>query len=357
MSGGVQKLISQRVVLLTGDESALRRETLDSMLDALGMAKDDFDLEHFDGDSSSPSAWIGSVVTSPFLADRRVAIVRHVLRCDLEKKGIDLKVIPESGLLILVADEEGGEERSSRAKTNERAWRKAVEKAGGGVFDAKVDTKRTGEEVRKRVVAGGKTISPRALETLVEMCGGSLSRCLDELEKLVIYVGDSAQIREDDVRGIVVASREWNVFRMVDSIVGGEVGEALRQLRVLLGTNKGESAAHGQVVPMVLRSLRLIWQARVCLDAGTTPHDAPLAIRATFPEKPSILSEPPYRLASLMQNARRLDLYRIEKGLQVLSDTDARLKGALDAFNSLETLERMVLELAALFAPVKTGRR
>lgn len=345
------------MVLITGDESAVRREALDGLLDALGMAKDDFDLEHYDGDSSNPSTWLGSVATAPFMAERRVAIVRHVLRCDLEKKGVDLTSIPESGLLILVADEEGGEERSARAKTNDRNWRKAVEKAGGAVFEAKVDTKRTGEEVRKRVTATGKSMSPRATEVLVEMCGGSLSRCLDELDKLVIFVGNSNQIREDDVRAIVVASREWNVFRMVDSITSGEVGEALKQLRILLGSSKGEGAAHGQVVPMVLRALRLIWQARVCVDAGVSATDAPASVRRTFPDKPNLASEPPYRQASLMQSARRLDLPKIEKAMQILSDTDSRLKGALDAFTPLETLERMVLEMASLFSSSSRANR
>ncbi|MGV3615816.1 MAG: DNA polymerase III subunit delta [Fimbriimonas sp.] len=358
MSVAVQKLLKHRLVLLTGEEAALRREALEGLLAGLEMTKDDFDLEQFDGDSSTPIGWLGSVGTAPFLAPRRVAIVRHVLRCDFDKKGADLKTIPETGLLILVADDEGGSDAvQSKLKTADRNWRKAVEKAGGAIFEAKNDPKRTKDEVRKRLEASGKTMSDRALDMLAEMSGGSLSRALDELEKLVIFVGDGPQIREGDVRAIVIPSRDWNVFRMVDAIVAGEVGEALRQLRVLVGSaQKAENAAHAQIVPMVSRALRLLWQARVCVDAGVSPSNAPDAVRATFPEKPNLAAEQPYRQGPLMNSARRVSLERIERAMAVLSDTDARLKGALEAFTAVETLERMVLEMAEALAPTSARR-
>jgi DNA polymerase-3 subunit delta len=361
MSLAPKKLATQRLVLLTGDESALRREALQGLLESLGMTKDDFDLETFEGDGSTPAAWVASVSTAPFLADRRVAIVRHVLRCDLEKgkSSVNFGGIPESGLLVLVADEESGsEDRASKFKTNDRNWRKAVEKAGGLVLEVKSDPKRTKDEVRRRVNAAGKSMSERAAESLVEMCGGSLSRSVDELDKLLIYVGNASAIQEDDVRTIVVASRDWNVFRMVDSITSGEVGEALRQLRVLMGSSpKAESAAHAQIVPMVARAMRLLWQARVCLDVGVSPGDAPPEVRRVFPEKPNLASEAPYRQSALLSSARRVSLDRVERAMGILSDTDARLKGALDSFNSLDTLERMVLEMAETLAPKKAPVR
>ncbi len=66
------------------------------------------------------------------------------------------------------------------------------------------------------------------------MTGGSLSRALGELEKLALFVGDAEGIREGDVQAVTVPSREWNVFRMADAIVAGDVPEALRQLRTLI---------------------------------------------------------------------------------------------------------------------------
>jgi hypothetical protein len=44
--------------------------------------------------------------------------------------------------------------------------------------------------------------------------------------------------------------------------------------------------------------------------------------------------------------ARNVSFERLNRCFTILADTDARLKGALDSFSSVETLERMVLEMA-----------
>lgn len=51
-----------------------------------------------------------------------------------------------------------------------------------------------------------------------------------------------------------------------------------------------------------------------------------------------------------MQLAKKTTLPRVAAVLQVLSDTDARLKGALPGFSWADTLERMILEMAACLA-------
>ena len=180
------------------------------------------------------------------------------------------------------------------------------------------------------------------------MTGGSLSRALDELEKLVLYVGEAEGIREADIRAVVVPSREWNVFRMADAIMSGDVPEALRQLRTLVGTaTKAEDAAFRNILPQLSRQLRLLWQGRVCLEAGCSPANVPAEIASAFPEKPNLARESPYRQGAVMAAARRIGFPQLERCMRVLSDTDARLKGSLTGFSPMESLERMVLEMAA----------
>jgi len=339
--------------MICGDEEALRRRALSDLLSAAGIQKDDFDLETMDPDGSRPRDWAASAGTTPFLAERRTTIVRHLLRCEVkELEGTDFSKLPTSSLLILVADEESGsEDRQARMKTVRKNWEKAISAAGGAVLAFDPDPRKARDAIKREVGESGKAISDRAAELLVEMTGGSLSRALEELEKLVLYVGAAESIQERDVREIVVPSREWNVFKMVDAIVSNDVPEALRQLRVLVGNaGKAEEAAFRQILPQVSRQLRLLWQGRVCLDAGTTSINAPAAITATFPEKPNLAKEPPYRQNAVMTSARRVTLTRLTHCFAILSDTDARLKGALNGFSSIETLERMILEMAGTLA-------
>lgn len=337
------KAIARRTVLVVGEEELLRRRAIESLFEAAGVAKDDFDLEVFEADETGPETWIAGAGTAPFLAERRVVIVRHLLRRDPEgvREGA-LVGLPETGLLILVADEETGETLQKRGK----AWIKLVEKAKGAVIACDPDPKKAREALRPEMERLGKTMSSSAAATLIEMTGGSLSRATEELEKLALYVGDEARIDEAAVRTVVVPSREWNVFAMIDAILSGNVSEALRNLRILVGTvSKAADAAHSSIIPQTSRGLRLAWQARVCLDAGRGPGDAPPEVRATFPQLYNLAKASPWVQTKSMDSARKTTLPALAACLGVLADTDSRLKGALPNYTALDALERMVLEM------------
>jgi len=67
-----------------------------------------------------------------------------------------------------------------------------------------------------------------------------------------------------------------------------------------------------------------------------------------FPAKSSLSSEQPYRVSSVMRMANRLSLPQIESCFAIVADTDARLKGSLTSFSPLDTLERMLLDMASV---------
>jgi DNA polymerase III subunit delta len=356
VSFSAEKAIKKRVVMLSGDEEQLRRRALDALFVMLNVQRDDFDLEFTSGDETAPVDWVASAGTAPFMADRRIVVVRALLRRDIaDLKGVNLATLPDSALLVLVADEESSnEEKLRKAGTLRSKWETAVREAGGHVEDFKIEAKAAKETLKAELARSGKKMSDKALDTLLEMTGGSLSRALDELDKLLLFTGSQEQIRDDYVREVVVPSREWNVYKMIDAIVAGAAPEALRQLRILIGSQtKTEEAAIGRVLPMVSRTLRLLWQARLCVDAGCSPVDPPQSIRDMLPEKPNIMSEQPYRHSSLMSSARKVSLPRLTQCLDVLGDTDARLKGSLPSFSTIDTLERMVLEMCGILAPAR----
>jgi DNA polymerase-3 subunit delta len=351
-----EKALKHRVIMLAGDEEALRQSALQQLLDAANIEKDDFDLQSFSADESNPVTWIAEAGTSPFLGDRRTVIVRHLLRCNVEElAGTDLSKLPESSLLILVADDEVGDEnRQSRLKTARKNWMKAVTSGGGVAFSFDPDPKAIREELKRAVAKTGKTISEQGAIALVEMTGGRLSRALDELYKLELYIGEQSQIREADVREVVMPSREWNVYKMVDAVFIGQMPEALSQLRVLMGSQtKAEDAAFSRILPTVSRHLRLLWQARACIEANcTSPAFAPDSVSRLFPDKNSIAKEQPYRISSMLNMAGRLKFSQIQRCFAIVADTDARLKGSLSSFSGLDALERMLLEMSAVVGPL-----
>jgi DNA polymerase-3 subunit delta len=350
MSFNIQKALQNRVIGISGGEELLIRRAINDLIAGAGLEKDDYDLQHLSGDANPPSDWLGSVGTIPFLAPRRIVVVKNATKAKPEDiSGDSLKALPETSLLILVLDEDStGDER--KGGTKKKTFEKVITQAGGAVFSFELDPKKAKEDIRSEVAKRGKTIHPQALELLTEMVGGSVSRAYEELDKLVLFAAHD-QISEGDVRSIVVASREWNIWRMIDTMIQGDIPECLRQLKIILSNkDKVEDVAFGQLFPLVSRQLRLLYQGRLCLDAGVTP-DRPGELINSFPHKPNITSISDYQRNSVMRASRNLSLTQIGKAMQHLSEADARLKGMGASFSGMDTIERLVFDLASTLNP------
>jgi DNA polymerase III subunit delta len=352
----VEKAMSARVAMLSGDEDALRSRALQE-LTAAATLEDDFDLQVMDAGETNAMEWSASAGTTPFLSSRRTVVVRHLLRLDeIDTRG--WAELPETALMILVADDEGGDDNRQRHFSSLRSsWEKAVKAVGGYVEEFKTDPKQLVESIRQEANRLGKKMSPKAGETLAEMCGANLSRAMDELEKLSLFVGAGDTISEADVRNVALPSREWNVFRMVDAAITGEGGEALRQLRILVGSaTKAEDAAFGRILPTLHRQLRLIWQARMMIEARVDPESPPESFVAQLPDNPSLLKQAPFVRGKAIRAARNATFDQLSACLSIVGDADARLKGMLPSYNAMETLEQMLLKMVEALRPVAAGR-
>lgn len=337
--------MAARVVLLSGEEDALRTRALTELVEA-ATAEDDFDLETFDAGDTGPTQWSASAGTAPFLSARRTVIVRHLLRCD-DLATAGWAQLPPTALLILVADDEGGDENKQRRLGTVRGqWEKAVKACGGYIEEFKTNPKELLDSIRQEAARLGKRISPQAGETLAEMCGGSLSRALGELEKLALFAGENETISDHDVRSVVMPSREWNVFRMTDAAISGDAAEALRQLRILVGSqSKAEDAAHSRILPTLSRQLRLIWQARLILDAKADPENLPDTVSRLLPDNPNFAKQAPFVKTKAVRTARAITLPQLATCMRLVSDADARLKGMLPSYSAMESLEQMLLQM------------
>jgi DNA polymerase-3 subunit delta len=344
----IERASKKGCVLISGQEDVLRSRAVSGILSSLQLLPDDFDVQTFDAQTSQPHEWIGSAGTVPFLGERRVVIVRHLLQCEPPKDSKSLfSGLPGSALIVLVADPVGGsDDKRGKAKSFGTTWQKIVTASDGAVLSYEPDPKRSRDEVKAEALARGASISERALDTLVEMTGGSLSRSIEEFEKLVLFVGSSVTISERHVEAIVVPSREWNVFKLTDAIFEGTPAEALRQLRSMIGgPTHVEGAAFSQILPQVSRMIKLVWQSRVAIELGCSPAQPSAEFIASLPAKPNLLQISAYQRTKIMGFAKVTSFPALEKALRILADTDAKLKGGLPNFSSIDSLEMMVFDL------------
>lgn len=333
-------------MLLSGTEQELRRRALRSIIEALG--DDAIERSEIEAGGSKPTDWFAEASTAPLFAERRSVFVRRLLRAD--PKGLSAPKLPSTAFVVLVADEEFSDgDRNDESKRRQTAWEKLVRDSGGTVVDFAQETNKAEESIKREAARLEKKMSPKAISTLLEMTGSKISRSFEELEKVALYVGDRPEIRESDLLEVVVPAREWSVFALVEALVQGSTAEGMRQLRILTsGEGKPEDAAMRNILPMMSRMLRLLWQARGLIDARRSADDPSTGGLWAFPDKNNLLTEKPYSKSKSMRLARNLSLNQIAEMMAIVARTDSQLKGLADSFGPTDSLQRMAFEIAAV---------
>lgn len=355
------KPYSSPAIFLAGDEPVVRAEYLKRLLSHFSVPGEELEFEEFVADSLSPIEWTARAGSYPFLCERRIVVVRNVLRVDPGQEWTEkpkskdhpfvkeLLALPATALLVLVADDENGDEdKLRRLESVSKRWSDIAKEGKAEIVAPSTDRKQVIEAVRKAAKERGKHMTLGTATLLVEMTNGGLSLGLSELEKVILYAGTSDSISDSDVKTVVAPETEYNVYQLVDAVVAGDSGAALRQLRILTSSqSKIETQVFGRILPTLARQFRIIWQARLCIEDDCRPSDPSPRVLEMLPKRPRIVDERDWAQQRAMRAARRLSLPKIQSVYSELADADARLKGMGASFSVVETLEEMVLRMSA----------
>jgi len=114
------------------------------------------------------------------------------------------------------------------------------------------------EWIAHRAKAKGAEVTSQAANALIELVGNDLRALDHELEKLAAWANYARPIGLEDVRTLVSAAREADVFALVDALGMRRRQEALRLVERLLAEDKHEL----YLLTMIARQVRLILTAK-----------------------------------------------------------------------------------------------
>ena len=312
----------QAAYLVRGDDAALVGQRAQDLLATLVGGNDPAMVVEEHGGPGSDELDVGLVVdaltTPPFLADRRIVVVRDAGRLGAADAG-RLTACLEDALpgvrLVLVAG--GGAIPASLVKAVERR---------GVVIDTAVGTGRARTQwLAEHLHEGPVKLDARAGARLGEHLGGDVSRLRGLLESLAAAYGPGSSIdveRLEPFLGEAGAVAPWDLS---DAIDAGDTAGALGALRRL-------GAAGGFHPLQVLAVLHRHFQAMLRLDgAGVTTAEeaaAHLGTRSVFPAKKAL------------EQGRRLGPVGIGRAVMLLADADLDVRGrsALPEETVLEVL-------------------
>jgi DNA polymerase III subunit delta len=208
----------------------------------------------------------------PFLSEKRLVIVRGLLeRFENREKPANgkkntmspkpdesqalaeaIQRFPGSTVLMLI---DSLDVRKNSLKNN-RLYQSLVNKAEVRTFPLVRGTQLS-QWIQSRVNQRGASISQQATNLLMEIIGGNLHTMNNEIGKLVAYTG-GRMIEEKDIRQVVSAAQEADIFAMVDAIMDRQAGTAEKILEKLLQNG----IVPPQILVLLARQVQMLVQMK-----------------------------------------------------------------------------------------------
>jgi len=270
--------------LFFGDEPFLMERALETLV---GIVVDpqlkDLAYSVFDADSTDQKTICSEARTVPFLAARRLVVVRKAHLLQLRSKNAPIALYLQepcpTTCLVLVAAQLGARKKAKgRNKKSEPGKKLLSSVAQHGMAVRFPAFKKPSEVVtwiQQEISRLGKTIAPRAATELQQLSGRNLAEVNNEMQKVVGYVGGKNRIELDDVIAAVTDVHHETTYALADALADQDVSKALYILDNLF--RDGEHAL--RILWGIHRQLDRLYAARMMVDKGEKIEDIAAQLR------------------------------------------------------------------------------
>jgi len=179
-------------------------------------------------------------------------------------------------------------------------------------------------------------IDADAARELVDSLGSDMMLVSNELEKLILFVGEKKRITIGDVETMVLAAKQRSLYELTDAISAKDRVRALLVLDAMMATEEGEEAAIGHIY-MLARTFR---QMLVILEKSVRDS------RAIWQALWQGFRLPPFAAEDVIRQARRYKSRReLTRALRLLARADLALRS--NPVGKRLVLEKLVIDLCA----------
>ena len=217
----------------------------------------------FEEKRTTAAAIMDAAETMPFLNEKRLVTVRNsefFQKGGRKEEGDNLKEfladLPDTVCLLFI------EEKAE--KTN--GLYKAVAKYGQAVEFKKPTEKDLGTWIKKRCKDNGMEMSEGVLNLFLQTVDHDMENIDGELQKLIAYKGEEAEVKAEDIRAVCTVSLEARVFDLVRAVAEKRPEKAVQVYRTLLSMKESPY----MVLSLITRQFRLILETMLLSKSGMT---------------------------------------------------------------------------------------
>ena len=314
------------LLLFEGDEEYMKQTALTALRKKLlpeGME----DLNETVLDAPETDQLIAASETLPFMADRRLVIVRDhpalIGRAEADERlTAYLSSVPSTTVLLFYC---------TKKPDGRKKLYTAVKKQNGIVTFSALKDRELTTFVTSSFKSLGKECDDRTADFLIFTCGTDAGRLMTEIAKIASHSGTDAPVHPDEIKSLATPSAECTVFQMVDAVVSGQNERAFLLMRnqLLNGTDRL------YMLSMLLRQFRLLQHIRIMQYEKCSRE----SIR-------SALGVPPFAADQYMRQASMYTNAQIKKAVAICFDTEYAVKsGHMNQEGSLESVMLKLLNL------------
>jgi DNA polymerase III subunit delta len=333
--------------VFVGDEVFFRKQCRDAILRSL-VPRDlrEFSLFDFDLADTDLAEVLDRARTPSLMAPFQIFFVRGVKtmfgRGSNEDKlnAIELycKDPNPDAVLIFVADHISIPADARRMDLTDKERYERIRETMGG-YCAIVELGRVEESeavrwIQEYCVTREVKIEPDAARELVDSLGGDLMMVSNELEKLILYVGEKKRVTLGDVETMVLAAKQRSLYELTDAISARDRTRALEMLDSVLSSGDGDEAAIGHLY-MLAKTFR---QMLVILERNVRDQ------RTLWAALWQGFRVPPFAADDIIRQARRYKSKRdLTRAIRLVSRADLALRSNPPSRRLI--LEKLVLDL------------
>lgn len=303
------------IYLVYGTERYLIDKTRQIIIDNV-LNNDDtqFNLSIYDLGEIPIDIALEDAETAPFFSDQRLIILQNpfFLTAQKSNKKIEhnlqalityLEKPSPTSVIVFLANYEKLDERRKITKQL---------KSNATIIEAKKLTKeQLIRLVNNQLKDSSVTITEEALELLRNLVEDDLSLIINELQKLILYVGENNEIDINVVEKLVIRSLEQNVFNLIEKVINGNLESAFQIYYDLLKQNEEPI----KILAIIASQFRLIYQVKELARRGYGERQIA-----------SHLKVHPYRVKLARGQINSFSEENLAEIMNLLADSDYALK-------------------------------
>jgi DNA polymerase III subunit delta len=321
----VEKNIFFPIYLFYGNEQYIVEEIIRLIIDkCVDPALRQLNVEKYYCSETDSETIVTSALSIPMLSERKVIVVRDYEKINDSKALRHYFEFPsQSTILILTAN----------TIDKRKSIFSIVAKIGAVIKCENLKRPELIEWVKNKIHSYGKDISDTSIEMLFDLKGNSLQEVYTELDKVITFAGEKQFIEDKDILSVTGATKEFNVFELINLIGSGEKTKAIIMMNKLLDQNTEPIL----IVNLLSRHFIILWKIQNLKRINKNPN-----------EIASVVQINPYFLKDYLSQAEKFNLVRLEKCINFLKDADLQLK-------SVSLPKRIILDrlLCDLVNPVR----